>query len=167
MRLRRKLNKYFTYGEASILHRKTITIYWRKTIVNLSTSRRSDPYTVLWEKQISNAGDSSRRISKMPCEVDKIPKRSKIPWRLGKCAMEKPSTNRLPGRSTSLREGRNGGFPRFRKREPQQEGTHPQPSREAKLFERRSLSQTVTSQKSHMSSSSNTLLYWDWGGRLL
>ena len=75
--------------------------------------------------------------------------------------MEKPSTNKLPRRSISLREGRNGGLPQFRKREPQQEGTCPQPSKGAEVFERRSLSQIVTSQKSHMSNSSNILLNWD------
>ena len=121
---------------------------------------RSDSCTVLWEKQISNAGDSSRRISKMPYKVNQFPTEVKIPWRLGKCAMEKPSTNKLPGRSISLREGRNGRFPQFQKREPQQGGTRPQPSKEAKLFGQRSQSQAVTSQKSHMSNSSNTLLNW-------
>ena len=77
---------------------------------------------VLWEKQISNAGDSSRRISKMPCKVDKIPTEVKIPWRLGKCAMEKPSTNRLTGRTVSLSKGRNGRISQFRKQGPPQEG---------------------------------------------
>ena len=140
---------------------------WEENSINIQKKRGSDPCTILWEKQISNAGDSSRRISKMPCKVDKIPTEVKIPWRLGECAMEKPSTNRLSERTISLREGRNGRFPQFRKREPQQGGTRPQPSKEAKLFEWRSLSQTVTSQKSHMSSSSNTLLNWNYGARLL
>ena len=58
----------------------------------------------------------------MPCKVDKIPTEVKIPWRLGKCALEKPSTNRLPERTILLSEGRNGRISQFRKQGPQQAG---------------------------------------------
>ena len=58
----------------------------------------------------------------MPCKVDKIPTEVKIPWRLGKCALEKPSTNRLPERTILLSKGRNGRISQFRKQGPQQAG---------------------------------------------
>ena len=46
-------------------------------LISSPISRGNDSVTVLWEKQISNAGDSSRRISKMPYKVEKFPKEVK------------------------------------------------------------------------------------------
>ena len=84
---------------------------WKKDDLTSSPiSRGNDSVTVLWEKQISNAGDSSRRISKMPYKVEKFPKEVKNPWRLRESAMEEPSINKLHEQSILLREGRDWGL---------------------------------------------------------
>ena len=49
----------------------------KDNLISSPISRGNDLVTVLWEKQISNAGDSSRRISKMPYKVEKFPKEVK------------------------------------------------------------------------------------------
>ena len=49
----------------------------KDNLISSPISRGNDSVTVLWEKQISNAGDSSRRISKMPYKVEKFPKEVK------------------------------------------------------------------------------------------